>query len=56
MNQKTGFEQYLVVSSIRQGSINWLVCIYCGDNVMIFWGLTELLSFQNINAKPTFLW
>ena len=36
-----------------QGSIN---CIYCGYNVMILCGLTELVSlFQNIYTKPTFL-
>ena len=28
--------QVLVVSSIHQGAINWLVCIYWGYNVAIF--------------------
>ena len=40
----------LVVSSSQMGSINWPVCIlYCGYNVMILWGLVELVSlFENI--------
>jgi len=33
----------LAVSSTWQGCINWLVCIYCGCNVIILRGLTELL-------------
>jgi len=37
------------------GSINWLVCIYCGYNVMILWDFIERVSlFQNVYTKPTF--
>ena len=39
-----------------QFSINWLICICCGYNFMILWGLIELVSLsQNIYPKPTFL-
>ena len=46
-----------VFSSFKLFSaLDGLVCIYCGYNVIITWGLTKLVSlFQNIYAKPTFL-
>jgi len=46
----------LVVPCTRQNSINRLVWIYCGYNVLILWGFIELVSlFHNIYPKPNFL-
>ena len=46
----------LVGSNTLQGSINWLVCVYCGYNVLILWGLTDLVSlFENTYAMQTLL-
>ena len=46
----------LVISSIRQSSVNSQVFTYYDSNVMILSGLIQTVSlFQNIIAKPTFL-
>ena len=45
----------LVVSSTRQGSINWLVCVYCGYNVICLMRSHWTSLFKNFYAKPTFL-
>ena len=43
----------LAVCSIRQGSVNWLVCLYYGYSVMIHWGwsLPGCLSSSVIHLR-----